>query len=316
MALSRTELESVSRPFWKKEVIETVYEKSPFWWKIKKNNAITTDGGIDIRFPIRYQKLSQAEAVDPQSQQVYRKKVTRTSGKLEWKYYQDSTLLDWEEKVQNAGKNKIIDLMADKADELIKDFHDKLQTDLFATTQASLSFSSLNTIIDSADTYADVAVADAATWAGNEDGTTTTLRLYGDNSLSEQINAATFGDTKPTMIITTRDLKSKAESIIQAQQRFPTMNKEMADAGFANIEFNGIPIVGDVQCPSGYLYGLDMDSYELRVHSDYNFVSDPWEDLKQAGFRNTLVKVIYLVCNLLCTQRQTNFKMTALDWTL
>lgn len=317
MALSRSELESVSRPFWTKEVLETVYEKSPFWWKLKKNNAITTDGGQDIRFPIRYQKLSQAEAVDPRAQQIYRQRDTRTSGLLPWKYYQDSTMIQWDEQVQNAGMGKIIDLQADKAKEMIADLHDKLQTDLFATTQVTASFSALPTIIDTSDTYADVSPSDATTWAAsNEDSTTTTLRLYGSGSLAYSINLATFGNEGPSMIITTRNLKSKAESILQAMQRFPTMNAELANAGFNNVEFEGIPIVGDVSCAASALYGVDMNSLEFRVHEDYNFVADDWEDLKQAGFRNALVKTVYLVCNLLCQQRRTSFKYTALDYTL
>lgn len=315
MALTRSELESVSTPFYDKEIMSQVYDESAFFYKLKKNNSIVTDGGTEIRFPIRYQELAQAEAVDPRAQILYQQKATRTSGKLDWKYYKVDTMIQWDEQVQNSGKEQIINLMADKAEEIKDDLYEKFADDLFTTSQATKSFSGLITIVDTGTTYADIAVADAASWAAAvEDSTTTRLILYGSGSLSYNINTSTFGRNKPSLIITTRNLKSKAESLLQPQERF--VDKDLADGGFNNVQFLGIPIVGDSHCPTGYMYGLDMDKFELRVHKDFNFKTEPWSDLKQAGFPNAQVKVMFWVGNLVCKMRKSNFRCTALDYTL
>ena len=315
MALSRSELESTSTPFYTKDIMSQVYDESAFFNKLKRNNSIVTDGGTEIRFPIRYKELAQAEAVDPRTQIVYQQTATRTSGKLDWKYYKADTMIQWDEQVQNSGKEKVINLLADKAEELKDDIGEKFADDLFATTQATKSFSGLITIVDTATTYADIAVADAASWAAAvEDTSTTRLQLYGSGSLSYNINTSIFGKNMPSLIITSRNLKSKAESLLQPQERF--IDKDTADAGFNNIAFLGIPIVGDSHCPAGYMYGLDMDKFEMRVHKDFNFKTEPWSDLKQVGFPNAQVKIMFWVGNLVCKMRKTSFRCTALDYTL
>lgn len=314
MALTYDELDTVSMPFYTKEITEQIYDKSAFFSKLKKNNSIVTDGGTEIRFPIRYKELGTAEAVTPRSQIVYTQLETRTTGKLDWKYYKAHTMMQWDEQVENSGKEKIINLMADKAEEVQEEMAEKLSDDLFATTQATKSFQALDEIVDSADTYGGIAVADAAAWAGLEDSTTTRLILYGTGSLAYMINASTFGNRKPTFGITTRNLKSKLESLLQPQERF--VDKDTADAGFSNIRFMDIPFVGDSHCTTAYMYGLDMEMFEFRVHKDFNFKVDGWSDLKSAGFPNAIVKTMFLVCNLVCKLRKTSFKFSALDYTL
>lgn len=314
MALTYAELDTVSTPFYDKEITSQVYDKSGFFNKLKRSNAITTDGGTEIRFPIRYKELESAEAVDPRAQILYKQKDTRTTGLLDWKYYKADTMMQWDEAVQNSGKEKIINLMADKASEVQEDFAEKMADDLFATTQATKSFDGLITIVDSGTTYAGIAVADAAEWASQETSSYTRVLLYGTGSLSYWLNTCTFGNRKPNYGLTTRNIKSKIESLLQPQERF--VDKDTADAGFANVAFLGVPFVGDSHCPTGYIYGLDMDAFELRVHKDFNFKVGGWKELDQIGFPNAIVKSMFWVGNLVCKMRKTSFRMSSVDYTL
>jgi len=313
MSLSINEANTVSSKYFDKGITSQVYEKSPLFWRLKKDNKVTWVGGTKIQFGIRYTTLGQAEAVDPRQQITYEQKETRTAGELDWKYYVGKTMIQWDERTKNTGKAQIINLLKDKADELSQDMFNKFQTDLYATTQASKSFQGIDEIVDSGDDYAGIAVADAAAWAGVETSTTRLL-LYGENSLSYNINQASFGPDKPSLIITTRDLQSKAESLLQPQERFE--DKDMANAGFTTVKFHGIPIVSDYACTANYIYGLCTKYFEFRYHPDNNFVIDPWTDLKEAGFPKALIKLCYWAGNLVCKMRQVNFKYTACDYTL
>lgn len=314
MALSINEANTVSSKYFDKSCTPQVYEKSPFFWRLKQDNNVVWDGGTKIQFGIRYTTLGKAQAVDPRQQIAYEQKETRTGAELAWKYYMAHAMLQWDERNQNRGKPQIINLMSDKADELREDMFNKMNTDLYATTQGAKTFQGIDEIVDSADTYAGISVSDAAAWAAIEDGTTDQLKLYGSGSLSYQINQSTFGSDKPTLIITTRDLQSKAESLLQPQERFE--DKEMANAGFTTVKFHGIPIVGDYACTAQYMYGLCMKFFELRYHPDDNFKVSPWRELYQAGFPRALVKYQTWAGNLVCKCRKVNFKMTALDYTL
>lgn len=315
MALSITEANAVSKKWYDDVLMSQVYDESALLAKLKQKNKVSADGGTSLQWPIRYKESGTTSAASARAQLAYTQVTTRTAGADDWKFYTNHALISWDERVYNSGEARIINLLKDKYKEAQEDFGEKLADDLFATTQGTNSITMLTTIVDSADTYAGISVSDAAAWASGEDGTTTRVTLYGSSgSLATMINGATFGKKKPDLIVTTRNLFSKIESLIEPQKRYEDV--ETAKIGFNNVSFHGATVLGDSHCNTGYLYGLNMDSFELRYHPDYNFNSTAWEDLTQAGFPNAMVKVISWAGNLICNCRKVNFKMTALDYTL
>lgn len=315
MAFTINELNAVSKKYFDSTLTQQIYEKSPFFAKLKADKQIITDGGVSIQWPVRTSKLGKAGSTGARTQVIFDSVETRTGADIPWVYYDSETMLHWDEKVANSGKGKIIDLAKDKAQELLEDLREALYASIFSTSGVSgTDLETLDRIISAADTYGGIAVADAAAWAGVEDSTTTTMKLYGAGSLSEARNNATFGTDQPTMHITTRDLVSKYESLLQPQQRYE--DKQMANLGFANITFHNKPVIGDVFCPAGYWFGIDMTAMELRVHKDNNMKVTDWFELKQAGYPNALAKYVAFVGNLMARRRRTSFKFSALDYTL
>ena len=97
MALTYTEAESVSKSYFDKTFKQQVYQDSPFWVKLQKSNKILLDGGYDIRFPIRWDELGYADAVDSTAAVVFETKETRNMGVLDWKYYTTKNLITCDE---------------------------------------------------------------------------------------------------------------------------------------------------------------------------------------------------------------------------
>jgi len=323
MALSIDEINAVCSENFDKVIVQQAYDKSVFWAKIKKrDNFIKKNpGGVNLEFPIRYKKLGLGGRVAPRAQITFESVETRTAGTLYWSYQQDKTMLHWDEKVENAGKAQIVDLMADKSEELREDLTDILCTALFSTstpssTAGAVDIQPIPYIVDSANTYAGIAVADASNWASTEDSSTTTLNLFGDGSLSHRVNATTFGQDTVDLHIMTRDLFSKFESIAEASKMYE--DTETANMGFTNLTFHGKPVVGDAYCPSGYWFGLNMNDWHVYVTdagTDGIQISE-WKDLFAAGFPNAYAKVAQWVGQVVCKRRKTNFKYSALDYTL
>ena len=311
MALTIAQAEAVSTKYFDKTLTQQVYEGSPFWAKMKDDEQITT-GGNSIQWPVRTSKLNNAKATGPRARVDFTSKDTRTGADIDWTYYDGNTMINWDERVANNGKQQIIDLLKEKSDELLEDIKEKLYQAIFLTTTATEGFDldTLDRIVDSAADYAGIAVSDAASWAGIEDASTTTLKLYGDGSLATHRNSATFGTDLPTLHVTTRALYSKYESLLSPQMRYE--DKQMANLGFASLTFNAKPVVSDVFCPDKYWYGIDMKCMELRVHTDNNMDVVPWFSLEQAGFPKAMGKYCTWVGNLLARRRRTSFKMSAL----
>ena len=315
MALTYTEAQSVSTDLYDKVIKQQIYQASPFMTKLQKNNAIVADGGNNYRWTIRYVALGKAQAVDPDEQFVFEKKSTRTTGLLAPAFYKAETMLTWLERRTNSGKEEVINLIGDKSEELRQDLANRWATDLYTTNPNGNGFISLAVIVDAADTYAGIAVADAAAWASTEDTAETELKLYGDNSLSEYIADTTLGPDYPNFHLTTLDLAAKFESLIEPQKRYE--DKEMADAGFRNCTFHGAPVFGDYHAPASVWYGLCMkkDIWQIRHHPEEDFAVSKWRELFPQYPKN-LGKHCTWMGNLICKNRYVNFKYTALDYTV
>jgi hypothetical protein len=315
MALDISELNTVSKKYYDQTLTQQVYEKDPFYGKVLQKKNVTWSGGTQIQWPIRYKKLGTAQWFGPRDQIAYTGAETRTAAVESWRYLNAVTTLHMDEKIKNGGKGQVVDLVKDKTEELQEDMLDKFCTEIYATTASTNALTPLVTIVDSATTYAGIAVADAADWASQEDGTTTELTIYGQYSLSYYINACTFGPNGPRYHITTKNLLAKLESLIEPQKRYE--DKETADIGFRNLTFHGgNTVVATSYCPAGYWYGLDIDKFEIRYHPDYNFKTSDWFELPQAGYPWSAAKTVVWAGNTLCRMRKSSFKMTALDYTI
>ena len=314
MALGVTEANTVSSAHYDKTLTQITFEESALWNKLKAKNKIHKDGGTDLRWPLRYTSLGYADAVSPRDQMTFEQKETRTQAVLDWRFYQGKNMISWDERVKNTGKSQIVNLMKDKAVEIKEDMETRFYTDIYVANPNGVGIVPLTDIVDSATTYAGIAVSDAANWASTEDNATTVVNLYGSGSISAAVNAATFGDRIPNFHLTTRDLASKAESLIEPQKRY--YDKDLANIGFTAVEFHGAPIVGDPKCTAKLWLGLCLDVLEIWVHEDWDMVLTPWKELFQAGFPNSLARAMSWAGNIVCRDRQCHFKYTVLDYTL
>jgi len=316
MSLSIDEANTISSKHYDKTITQQVYEKCPFYLRLKERGNISTDGGTQIQYPIRHTKLGKAAWVQPRTQVNYSQKETRTAAVLDWKYLYGNAMISWDERVKNSGKAQIINLMRDKAEELGEDMKDGFATAMWDTSSVTTQLSSLDDIIDTGDTYAGIAVADVAGWAaGVEDTSTTELALYGSGSLSYSMNTCTFGSDKPDLIVTTKDLWSKFESLIEPQKRYYGEKSMTAKAGFTTLYWHDAEVVSDVYVASGYLYMIDTDKFKIRYNPEWNMKVDPWMKLGES-YPYAMVKNCSWVGEICCTMRKTSGKYTALDYTI
>src|SRR6185295_14799633 len=107
MALSVDEANTVSSRYFDQTITSQVYEQSPYYSKLKSNNAVTWNGGTQIQWPIRYAKLNATQAVTPRSQVVFSQLETRTAAVLDYAYYIGQGMISWDERVKNVGKPQI-----------------------------------------------------------------------------------------------------------------------------------------------------------------------------------------------------------------
>lgn len=310
MAYSIEQINAISTAVYDKKITQQQYDENPLLKHLKDSEKKTIAGGDDIRFPVRTENLGTGGDVDWDDQVTFTAKDTRTSGVLEWAVYRADTMLRWEETAKaQAGSQRIVNIVEDKSMELSEEIAYRLATDLFASSYSDTNkIVPIPTIVDTADSYAGIAVADAANWkAASEDSSSTKMTRV---LLYEDVEGAKFGMNMPNYFVTTRDLSANYNALLSGDERYVNTNK--ANAGFVGPALYTHPVMSDPYVSSGDFFGLDMEALELFVMKGQDFSVSEWIDLAPAGFPDSAGKVVKVVLNLICRRRRTSFKLTAL----
>ena len=107
----------------------------------------------------------------------------------------------------------------------------------------------------------------------------TTARAGTTRQLATAISAASDGDIEPDIILTSTQMYDRYEEIIDPKERFP--NTMLANAGFKNITYRGIPIVPDKNCDTDgddrhKAYLLNFDHIFWTSHEQFNMKKRDW----------------------------------------
>ena len=88
-------------------------------------------------------------------------------------------------------------------------------------------------------------------------------------------NTLSFGSAAPSVIITTQELFEAFEDLFVTRTRY--QDEAMANAGFQNISFKGIPVTFDRACPVGTMAFLNPNYIEMHFLDDMMMKPTPFD---------------------------------------
>jgi len=317
MGITLTDLQATTQDELDNVLHDTVYDKVALLQWFKRHKKVKSDGG-DFKWDIAYKEYGLAEAIDMNQKITYETVEMIEQGSDKWKAYLVTAFVTLEERVKNYGKGQVIDLQKTKAEYMAKSLQQKLSTDIYVSNPNGKGVTPISTIIDSSASYAGLDPATYTTWKAIEDNATTTMELDGAaTSLMGMYMQAWFGDAAPDVFFTTKNLLMKYGSIINNKTRYEYGGRDAKEAGMGrtNLFFMGAPIFPDPACPAGYFYGLNTDSWQLKVHPEFDMKAQPWMAAEGQSQPFAFKRETIAILNLKCDQRRVNFKFTALDYT-
>jgi hypothetical protein len=97
--------------------------------------------------------------------------------------------------------------------------------------------------------------------------------------LANMLSAVSDGDIEPDLLLTSTQIYDKIESLLDPKERFE--NTMLANAGFRNITYRGIPIVKDKNCDTDgpqrhKIYALNFDHIFWTSHVMFNMKKRDW----------------------------------------
>lgn len=192
-------------------------------------------------------------------------------------YYTGFAALSWQEDREASGPEGLIDLMQARIDSVFRTFSETVETDLWSTGSGTdKKILGLQHLISTTPTSGTVWNLDRSTETFHRNNVTTvtdTFANVGLDNLRSMVTtcSGTSGSDRPSVMITTPTLFNAYRK--EAEDLHQITDTRLADLGFQNAVYEGIPIVYSALCPSGKIYVLNLGYFVLLMPPGTDFES-------------------------------------------
>jgi len=255
------------------KIVDNVTDNHPLLLKMKeKGNIKKLSGGNAIR-----ESLSYAENGTVQSQGEYDVFDTTpqdvlTSADFDFKIITGTTTMTGLEMKQNAGKERIIDLLKSKYQVLEASIKNELGSQIYGdgTGNGGKDIGGLQLLVADDPTTGTVGSINRATstfwrnqlWDFSVESVTASATTIQNAMNTLYIRCQVQAGELPDMIAADATYFSFYEDSLQTIQRIT--NPDMGKLGFANIKYKNADVFYDPECPSNHMYFLNTNHVFLK----------------------------------------------------
>jgi hypothetical protein len=274
---------------------------------MSKGRIRMVNGGTKIVEPLIYGQNSTVASYSGYDTIALTAQGGITAAEYEWKQYAASIAISGIEEAKNNGEQEIINLLEAKIMQAEESMREGFNTMFFGdgTGNSGKNWEGLGSLIESGNTVGGINSATAGNeyWRSYEENTAGALTLA---QMATAYNTVSVGNDHPDLILTTRALFEKYESLLQPQLRYT--DTKTADAGFQNLLFKAAPVVYDTAAPAGNMFFINSKYLTLVGHSGKWFQQTEFVRPENLDARYALI-----MCygNLTCRNRKKQGKLTA-----
>lgn len=277
MALSLSEINALTNDYWEPGSFDQYFQGNALMYRVLKRGR-KWNGGDYLRVVIQYGQPV-GGAFNSQSKFDTTKREELNAARFAPAYYYEPVTFDIDDKVRNSGTAAQVDIVAAKLSNAQKKIRQSMAVDFYnnatqgPTGRGLLGLPAMMSTASTA--YGQVSNSDITEWTAGVVNTTGGPLSYA--TIRAGRTSCQVGDgieDKPTILVTTRTLFDVVEGQTQVNQRYE--EAELAEVGFQNLIVNGIPMVSDYLCPSGYLFFINENLVDMKSHKDFFFVREPW----------------------------------------
>lgn len=242
---------------------DVIFGSRPLLWVMENEGVFQNkEGGLNCNVPLMY-----AENVNHGSyagKDIFSTDDDDniTTAQYPWRQYYGLVLIEGIEEAKNSGgKTQILDLLETRLKGLemtiAENFDEMFWGD--GSGNGGKDFIGLKAIVSASDpSWGDLGGIDSATnafWQSDVNSTSETLATYGLAGMANSFNNASEGNDHPNYIFTTQIAFEAYEALLTDNARY--LDPAVADAGFQNLLFKGVPITFDKYVTTGYMYFLN-----------------------------------------------------------
>lgn len=286
---------AISRRLILPRIVDNIYLSNPLFFRWNRARKVTYKGGTQIEVPLMYSKMAAGGVYS--GYQVLNVAPTDSiqNGALSWAQHYVAVTVDGLTQLRAASDEAIVDYLATQFKQAEMDLADQLGYGLWSTGSNAIEIAGLYEVVDNGSvqsSYAGIAHSSNSWWNSQVDSTTTTMSI---NALNSLFGNTVAGGRAPTLVVSARANYNRYYNLNLAPQSFPVQpggqDIQMAQAGFENLLFNGVPWVvddhmGSSAAQAGPVF-LNENYFELTMSrlADFtlrDFITPPNQDAMTA----------------------------------
>jgi len=313
MALNLNELQAITDEYIDSTDNDIYFKSNVLLYKLMGSNQRgrkTVPGGKKIQVVLEYAE-SNSGAYGASTQLPTNRREVFNAAFFPWAAYFGGVTIDLDDKRQNSGDHAIVNVVNGKVKNAQKTIRKIMGQEIYGKRNNNVDsngnpvgFVGMGDLFNSDSTiaYGEIAEDDMAEWNSNVLTDSLTMSFTTMQELRRAAKVDDNQDGQPNLYITTQELKDAFENTLQQQARYAERN--LVDAGFQNILFDGAPVVTDNKCGANKVYGFNLEHLDILTHQDYNFTQPVWNS--PVDQPDTAVAFIKWSGNLVCRNRKAH----------
>ncbi len=305
-------LDALTRKKWIPELTDNFFNSTPFLAKLREKQKIW-DGGTFIEVPIIHDRMANVSSFSGFDEITRDEGEHKSAAMFTPKFVLAPVTVAKTDIWQNMKPQQVIDIAKARLEVAMLTMREEMTEQLFSdgTGNMGKDIDGLEALFDNTAIYGGIDRNIDLFWHAQvfENGGNArplTVRL-----MRQAFVAASDGQDKPDLIITTDALWAQYAEIGGAQAQVVTRNtQKMLDLGFEVLNFMGAPVVPDKACPAGLMYFLNTRWLILYVLKTVDMKTEGWRDSEG---QKALINEIVWGGNLVCRQPRRQAVIRDLD---
>jgi hypothetical protein len=304
-AIGTNTVTAIARRYIIPRIVDNVYGSNVLFSRWNKMNKIVIKGGTQIEVPLMYTAMAAGGWYSGYQLLNVQPTDSIQNGALAWKQAYSAVTVDGLTLLRTDGADSIVDYIATQFKQAEMDLFDTLGGGLFADGTNALTIDGLQEVVDNGtvqSTYATISHSTNTWWNAQIDSTTATMS---NTALNSMFMNCTSGGRSPTIIVSNNTNYSRYWNLNITIQQFPVQpggkDVQLAQSGFENLLFNGVPWVTDshigTTALTGGPYFLNEDYFELIVSEMANF---KLQDFQTPVNQDAMTALLLWAGNLTC----------------
>lgn len=306
-------LNSLSRNYVIPVIHDNLYRSNVVFFRMNSLNKVKLQGGTQIEVPLLYANFAAGGPYQGFDLLDVSPSDTVKNAAFDWKQYFVPVSVDGLTLIKANSPDAVVNFIEAYFRNAQLAMADNLGTGLWTDAVTNTKhIDGLRGAVDEGTvtaTYGGLTRSTNTWWKCNLDSSTTTLTLA---AMQTMWGNCQQGGRHTTLIATTQANYNRYWALSVGGQAFPVQpgghDEQLAQNGFTNMLFNGVPIVADSKCTANHLYFLNEDFFTLYVQSNRDFVM---KDFREPVNQDAWTSLLLWAGNLICENCSLQGKMTA-----